>query len=245
STWYWGDTNGQFAEIAPEIAARRELWNILHAQMPMVWLANVEKDQNICYGWQRRRADLLRVARNTSRWQGALMSERMLDHRWLSDDAMLQETRFAGGGQCLVNFADKPRAALCDGNKLLLAPFGFMAVAPGICQSRLMEDGLPITRIAAPHWRSLESGARTQSGPFDVDGTVCAWRDGAETRLLVDARGETVIDLAQLGWPVPELFWLVPLDEQGAPAGAIESTGRRSEKLRIAAGAGIRLYAVR
>ncbi len=245
STWYWGDANGQFAEIAPEIAARRELWNILHAQMPMVWLANVEKDQNICFGWNRRRADLLRVARNTSRWQGALMGERMLDHRWLSDDAMLQETRFSGGGQCLVNFDDKPREALFDGRKILLTPFGFMAVAPGIHQARLMEGGLPITRIEAPHWRSLESAARTQSGPFDVDGTVCAWRDGAETRLMVDTRGETGIDLAQLGWPVPEQFRLVPLDEQGAPAGANEITGHRNKKLRIAAGPGIRLYAVR
>jgi len=61
----------------------------------------------------------------------------------------------------------------------------------------------------------------------------------------VDARGETGIDLAQLGWPVPELFQLVPLDEQGAPAGANEIAGHRNKKLRIAPGAGIRLFAVR
>jgi hypothetical protein len=107
--WYWGDYNNKL----PALWDRRDLFNALYATPPMFMF-----NKKVWDGDEQRFVQSYKASAQIVRACG--YSE-MLDHRWLTPDHAVQQTRFANGVTVTVNFGDRPYA-LPDGSAL--APMG-------------------------------------------------------------------------------------------------------------------------
>ena len=103
--WYWGDYNNKL----PSIWWKRDLFNVLYGTMGMYLFNNRQWAED-----KERFAESYRVTSPVARATG--YSE-MTDHRVLSADRTVQESRFADGTVVTVNFGDAP-FALHDGTSL-------------------------------------------------------------------------------------------------------------------------------
>ena len=103
--WYWGDYNNKL----PDLWDRRDLINVLYGTAPMFMY-----DRRIWEEYRDRFAQSYRTIAPVARVCG--YSE-MLDHRWLTDDHTVQQTRFANGVTVTVNMGDAP-FTLPDGREL-------------------------------------------------------------------------------------------------------------------------------
>ncbi len=107
--WYWGDYNNKL----PDIWWKRDLFNMLYGTMGMYIFNNRQ--------WSQDKAKFVRSYRLTSPIARATGYSEMVDHRILSPDRSVQESRFADGTTVSVNFGDSP-FTLPDGTTL--APRG-------------------------------------------------------------------------------------------------------------------------
>lgn len=96
--WYWGDYNNKL----PALWDKRDLFNALYGTPPMFMF-----DRNL---WEQNRDRFVQsyqatcpVARDTGYVE-------MTEHRWLTPDRSVQQTRFANGVTVTVNFGGKPYA---------------------------------------------------------------------------------------------------------------------------------------
>lgn len=128
TTWRWGDNSHRM----PYLWGQKDLLAIIHAAMPtwVLWseqqglfLANPERFME-CY-------------ENVCRWRRAVGYHEMIDHERLSQDALVQRSRFANGAAVTVNFADEERSV--DG--MVLPPRSYLITgdAPELA-------GLPVGR---------------------------------------------------------------------------------------------------
>jgi hypothetical protein len=107
--WYWGDYNNKL----PALWDRRDLFNALYGTPPMfmfnkkVW---GENEKRFVQGYKAS-AQIVRACGYSE----------MLDHKWLTADHSVQQTRFANGVTVTVNFRDKPYALPGGGT---VAPMG-------------------------------------------------------------------------------------------------------------------------
>lgn len=90
--WYWGDYNNKL----PALWDKRDLFNVLYGTPPMFMF-----DRNL---WQRTKARFVASYQNTCPPIRRLGYQEMIDHRFLTPDRDVQETRFADGGSVIVNF---------------------------------------------------------------------------------------------------------------------------------------------
>ncbi|MBN1816455.1 MAG: carbohydrate binding domain-containing protein [Sedimentisphaerales bacterium] len=94
--WYWGDYNNKL----PAIWKKRDLFNILYATPPMFMFKRDfwnENKKRFAQSYQ----DICPVVREVG------YSE-MTDHRFLTPDCNVQQTRFSNGTCITVNFGDGP-----------------------------------------------------------------------------------------------------------------------------------------
>ena len=103
--WYWGDYNNKL----PDIWWKRDLFNVLYGTMGMYLFNNRQ--------WAEDKDKFVRSYRITSPVARATGYSEMTDHRILSSDRTVQESRFADGTVVTVNFGDAP-FALPDGSQL-------------------------------------------------------------------------------------------------------------------------------
>ena len=96
--WYWGDYNNKL----PDIWWKRDLFNVLYGTMGM-YIFNGRQ-------WKEDREKFVRSYRVTSPVARATGYSEMLDHRILSPDRAVQQSRFADGTVVTVNFGDTPFA---------------------------------------------------------------------------------------------------------------------------------------
>ncbi len=92
STWYWGDYNNKL----PALWDKRDLFNVLYGTSPMFMF-----NRRL---WTENRDRFARSYRNTARHARANGYSEMLDHRSLTPDHSVQQTRFANGQEITVNF---------------------------------------------------------------------------------------------------------------------------------------------
>ena len=103
SYWFWGDYNNKF----PALWDKRDLFNLLYGVPPMFmfthdqWLANKER--------------FVQSYQNTCPVIREIAYEEMLDHRFLTSDRNVQQTRFANGYTVVVNFG--PTSYVYQGQK--------------------------------------------------------------------------------------------------------------------------------
>ncbi len=220
STWYWGDSNGFLYNVAPEISDRKDLMNVLYATPPLVWT------NHLGFGWHRNRERLLETCYVTTRLHERLMYKEMLEHEFISDDRMLQRTRFDGNIYITANFDEKPRQvtlAKSDDKPIsvLLAPNGFYVEADDIVAHRIWQDGGALTIIDVPEFYYIDNRTDiTQSyGPFlEITGRLAAYIPNSDSRWTVRLSPEssTQLDMAAL-CPLEDaaVYRPVQLDESG------------------------------
>ena len=95
SYWYWGDSSN----CCPELLPLRDLFNVLYGQPPL-YSFHVSD-------WERWKERLLKSAARASRGAELTGYERMISFECLSEDRLVQRTKFANGVSVTVNFAEK------------------------------------------------------------------------------------------------------------------------------------------
>ena len=108
--WYWGDYNNKL----PAIWAKRDLFNILYGTPPMFMFNRQYWSQNKDR-FARSYKDICAVVR-------AVGYAEMTDHRFLTADRDVQQTRFSNGVTVTANFGDKPYR-LAEGQEV--KPLGY------------------------------------------------------------------------------------------------------------------------
>ncbi len=93
--WYWGDYNNKL----PSLWDKRDLFNVLYGTPPMFMFTRALWEQNKDR-FVRSYTQVCRVAR-------AVGYAEMVDHRILTADRDVQQTRFANGVEVTVNFGDR------------------------------------------------------------------------------------------------------------------------------------------
>jgi len=94
--WYWGDYNNKL----PAIWRKRDLFNMLYGTPPMFMF---RKDF-----WDQNKDRFARSYKNICGFARMVGYSEMTDHRFVTADRAVQETKFANGAAVLVNFGDKP-----------------------------------------------------------------------------------------------------------------------------------------
>jgi len=141
STWYWGDSNDWLLEAAPELTARKDLFNILYGTMPLLWAGRPES------GWMLDRAAFLRTARTVAPVFAALGGAAMVSHQFVTADGAVQRTRFSNGAEVVANFGASPYDAAIGGATHRLPENGFAVVAPGFTAFRELTGGREVTTV--------------------------------------------------------------------------------------------------
>ena len=105
ANWYWGDYNNKL----PATWDKRDLFNALYGTPPMFMFNRRE--------WERDQARFVQSYRATCPIARATFYSEMTDHRSLSADRLVQQSRFANGIVVTVNFGTQP-FKLSDGRTL-------------------------------------------------------------------------------------------------------------------------------
>lgn len=140
TTWYWGDSNDWLLDAAPEITAKKDAFNILYGNAPLLWTDGRGS-------WDKDRLSFMQTYRNVCKLNEVIADQEMLSHKFLTPDRAVQMTRFSGGTEIIVNFGVTPYAAVIKGYKYFLPQNGFAVRGPKITQSREIIDGKIVTRI--------------------------------------------------------------------------------------------------
>ena len=94
--WYWGDYNNKL----PALWQKRDLFNILYGTAPMFMF-----DTKL---WEQEKKRFAQSYKNICDVTRAVGYAEMTDHRFLTPDRDVQQTKFANGVTVTVNFGDKP-----------------------------------------------------------------------------------------------------------------------------------------
>jgi hypothetical protein len=94
--WYWGDYNNKL----PALWDKRDLFNALYGTPPMFMFNRRE--------WDRDHARFVQSYRTTCPIARATFYSEMTDHRILTADRLVQQSRFANGVTVTVNFGTQP-----------------------------------------------------------------------------------------------------------------------------------------
>ena len=96
TTWHWRTSNHRVSGMWD----KADLFNILYGNMPLWWISRQL--------WRRNRDRFIRCFRDVCGWHERIGFDEMVDHRWLTEDRAVQETRFSSGLGVIVNFGDEP-----------------------------------------------------------------------------------------------------------------------------------------
>jgi hypothetical protein len=114
--WYWGDYDNKI----PSLWDRRDLFNVLYGTVSMFMFDRAF--------WTAHKDRFVQSYRNTCPLARAVGYSEMIDHRCLTPDALVQQTRFANGVTVTVNFGSQAYA-LDEGRKI--APGAFLVSGAG------------------------------------------------------------------------------------------------------------------
>jgi len=151
SYWYWGDSTGHLYHAAPEITAKKDLFNMLYGTLPLYW---VSRPFGLNWTKPELRKRLLESYRNVCKLHEHTGLQELVNHEWLTEDRAVQKSTFADGTFVVVNFGQKNVYNLRDQGKTWpIAPLGFYARGPKVHQYRLRKDSRDVTYVHAPgYW---------------------------------------------------------------------------------------------
>ncbi len=100
----WNQDPGRDARLW----TRHDLMNVLYGTPPL-WFMHPKAGNVIgTPQWEEVKDRYLQTYRNVCGWHEKIGFDEMTDHHFLSDDRLVQETRFASGWIVVVNFRDEP-----------------------------------------------------------------------------------------------------------------------------------------
>jgi len=146
ATWYWGDSNDFLLQAAPEYTGKKEAFNVLYGTMPMLWADNEGS-------WTTDRKVFLEVVRNVCPVGRAVAEAEMKDHRFLTEDRSVQQTRFSDGTVCVVNFGSAPQRVKIGRKEYLLGQYGYAAIGPTLRHLRHIVNGAEVIESGQPSRR--------------------------------------------------------------------------------------------
>ncbi|MBL7223486.1 MAG: hypothetical protein ISS72_06525 [Candidatus Brocadiae bacterium] len=155
STWYWGDSTGHLHNADPDIARRKDLFNMLYGTVPLYWVS-----RPFSFRWDKPelRARLLDSYRTTCKLHEQLAFDELLTHEWLTPDRTVQKTTFSSGTLVVVNFGPRPYPLKDEGKTWLLSPLGFYARGPRILQYRVRDGERLVTCVGTPNYLFADGG---------------------------------------------------------------------------------------
>lgn len=220
STWYWLDGPGIHYDAAPEIAERRDLFNLLYGGVPVMW-----RSVKVGFDWSHNRERFMDSYFDSCLFHEQTAFAKMTEHRFLTDDKSLQMSRFDSGHEVVVNFSEESVACTTrDGRNVSLAPAGYWAEGPDFHQSRVVEKGEVLKRIEAPGFYLYQCETRRKMGPVEMSGQFVAFEDRKDRWQLSLRPGHNYrfrpTDLT--GWDVTTPFSLLLLDKLGQPVRVIQ-----------------------
>lgn len=118
TTWYWGDSSNRI----PEVWWRRDLFNILYGNMPLWAIRDLDH-------WKQYKDRFIESYKNVSPVFDKVGFNKMLSHRFITEDNLVQETEFEGDIRVVVNFGDN-EYFLTDDNYTILSR-GFIVFEKG------------------------------------------------------------------------------------------------------------------
>lgn len=211
TTWYWGDTAGMLYQAAPDLADRKDLFNILYGTTPLLWMDNT--------GYQLP-ADyhrFLRTYHDTCQLHEKVAFAQMLSHEFLSDDRAMQRTRFDNEFEVVVNFADEPREYVHNKQTVQLAPRGYYVSGPDFSQTRLWIDGAAQTVISRQGLIVVESDGKDWVSGIKADGRVTAFQSGENRwNVFIDPNCRCEVNVRQVtGWDIGDTLAVHHMDDIG------------------------------
>lgn len=238
STWYWGDSNDWFYEVDPVISDQKDLYNLLYGTMPIMW-ADVKG-----YGWDRNRSRFLQTIRTVCNFQSRVAFSELLTHQFINQQHTLQHSSFKGGAQVYVNFSNEPLIHRIANKKIVLAPRGFYAIAPGFLQSKTIDKKGTVTKIIADSLYFVETDKLRSIGPIATKGRITIFKVSPKCwRVVAETPDEnTEINFSEIVKNKQLKFCsLSQLNDEGV---VVKVVGKNlaSTKINIAAGQGIRLF---
>lgn len=109
--WYWGDYNNKL----PALWDKRDLFNVLYGVPPM-FMFNKKL-------WEENQARFVQSYTNTCPYVRQVGCQEMIDHRFLTPDRNVQQTKFANGVTITVNFGSTPYK---KAEEAIIKPMGFL-----------------------------------------------------------------------------------------------------------------------
>ncbi|MCD6352210.1 MAG: hypothetical protein J7M26_08825, partial [Armatimonadetes bacterium] len=157
STWYWGDSTGHLYKAAPDIADRKDCFNLLYGTVPLYWTS---RPYSFRWSDPDLRLRLLQSYFVTCPVQELVAFEEMTDYRYLTPDRTVHQSRFANGLTVTVNFGSTPYTAAAEGRKYTLPQFGFLVSGGGALAYRATRDGRTVTFVRTPVTVYCDGGGR-------------------------------------------------------------------------------------
>lgn len=117
SNWWWGDCNSS----APAVRKLRDLWNILYGTPPLIHVFR--------HTWATDKEQFMETYRRVCPVARAVGYAEMIDHRFLTPDRDVQQTKFANGVTVTVNFGSTPYR-LAGGGEVASLGFSVAGLKP-------------------------------------------------------------------------------------------------------------------
>lgn len=211
STWYWGDTAGMLNEAAPELANRKDLYNILYGTPPLLWMNGTG------YQLPADKQRMLRTYHDTCPLHEVVAFEQMLEHEFLTADRAVQRTRFSNGTVAIVNFANEPHACTTDEGEVVLAPEGYYVKGPQISQTRLWVDDAAQTIISKPQYLTVDADGKKLLCGVKCNGRLTTFMAEPHRWNLFSVPGcQVELNIPEVtGWQVDEKIQLYKMDSTG------------------------------
>ncbi len=244
STWYWGDSTGHLYTAAPEMADKKDAFNVLYGTIPLYWVS-----RPFSFNWQEPelRARLLQSYRTTCQLHQQLFYDEMLSHRFVTDDHAVQETRWESGIVATVNFGDEPYEVRYGGQEYILPTNGFLAAGKDFLQYKALVPGASatdrrqVTYVRAPGYVFCDPGGREYDFAAARTAVRLTVRVAGEGTLIVNIEdeGEVTIRPRELvrRWDIAAARGYL-LDEEGRRMREVDlDVGKDALTLRGEAGA--------
>ena len=224
--WYWGATNDYLHQVMPELTDRMTAMNILYGTPPMMWAHS----HGLRWQVPDEREQMLTIYRNVCKLHEVIGMQEMVAHAFLSADRLVQQTEFADGTRCTVNFGATPfvvpRTAVDGGAPVELRENDFYVTGPRVEQWRLTaaDGGARRTFIRTDTFLFSDAGAQPLSVPgLKATGQASVILESPDRARIVLGRG-TALEFTAAEWRpvwkrVPRV--LLALDPAGRPASRV------------------------
>lgn len=216
STWYWGDSIGYLEDVRPDLTDRKIAMTALYGTAPLMWAT----DLGLGFEGQGK-LRFLQTYNAICPLHEVVGWEELLSFEYLTEDRMVQRTRFRGGTEVTANFGQEPVAVTSAGRQWVLPQNGMVADGPGVHAHHLPGQE---TYAELADYRALVShGGVRQHGGLETSDAIAMARLTPEHVRIYRPFGHGTANLARIAPEVDgDTVRRVVSDDPTAAAGGVE-----------------------